>query len=47
MEYGKAALKQPKNMDRFDAQHNVSWIAKFFVGCTDPRINVKGLSANR
>jgi hypothetical protein len=32
MEYGKAALKQPKNMDRFDAQHIVSWIAKFFVG---------------
>lgn len=47
VEYTKAALKQLKKMDRFDARLILSWIGKNLEGCDDPRIHGKGLTANR
>ena len=47
VQYTKAALKQLKKMDRFDAQLVVSWIGKNLEGCDDPRVHGKGLTANR
>ena len=47
VQYAKAALKQLKKMDRFDAQLIVSWIGKNLEGCDDPRVHGKGLTANR
>ena len=47
VQYTKAALKQLKKMDRFDAQLIVSWIGKNLEGCDDPRVHGKGLTANR
>ena len=47
VQYTKAALKQLKKMDRFDAQLIVSWIGKNLEGCDNPRVHGKGLTANR
>lgn len=47
VEYTKAALKQLKKMDRFDARLILSWIEKNLEGCIDPRAHGKGLTANR
>ena len=47
VEYSKAALKQLKKMDRFDARLITSWIGKNLQGCEDPRAHGKGLTANR
>ena len=47
VEYSKAALKQLKRMDRFDARLITSWIGKNLEGCEDPRAYGKGLAANR
>lgn len=44
VEYSKAALKQLKKMDRFDARLITSWIGKHLDGIDDPRIYGKGLS---
>lgn len=46
VEYSKAALKQLKKMDRFDAQLIVSWIGKNLEGCDNPRLHGKALTAN-
>lgn len=46
-EYTKAAVKQLKKMDRFDAGLIVSWIGKNLEGCDDPRLRGKGLTADR
>ena len=45
--YAKAAVRQLKKMDRFDARLIVSWIDKNLQGCTDPRARGKALAANR
>ena len=47
VEYSKAALKQLKKMDRFDARLITSWIGKNLEGCEDPCAYGKGLIANR
>ena len=47
VEYSKAALKQLKKMDRFDARLITSWIGRKLEGCEDPRAHGKGLTANR
>lgn len=47
VEYSKAALKQLKKMDRFDARIITSWIGKNLEGCENPRAYGKGLTANR
>ncbi|MDO4797030.1 MAG: type II toxin-antitoxin system RelE/ParE family toxin [Coriobacteriales bacterium] len=47
VEYSKAALKQLKKMDRFDARLITSWIGKNLEGCEDPQAHGKGLTANR
>ena len=46
VEYTKAALKQLKKMDRFDARLITSWIGKNLEGCENPRAHGKGLTAN-
>ena len=46
VEYSKAALRQLKKMDRFDARLITSWIGKNLEGCEDPRAYGKGLTAN-
>lgn len=46
VEYSKAALKQLKKMDRFDARLITSWIGKHLEGCENPRVYGKALSAN-
>ena len=47
VEYSDTALKQLKKMDRFEARLIVSWIDKNLQGCADPRVQGKGLTANR
>lgn len=47
VEYTKAALKQLKKMDRFDARLILSWVGKNLEGCAGPRVHGKGLTANR
>ena len=47
VQYTKAALKQLKKMNRFDAQLIVFWIGKNLEGCDNPRVHGKGLTANR
>ena len=47
VEYSKAALKQLKKMDRFDARLITSWIGKNLEGCDNPCAHGKGLTANR
>ena len=47
VEYTKAALKQLKKMDRFDARLITSWIGRNLEGSEDPREHGKGLTANR
>ena len=47
VQYTKAALKQLKKMNRFDAQLIVSWIGKNLEGCDNPSVHGKGLTANR
>lgn len=46
VEYTKAALRQLKKMDRFDARLIVDWIGRNIEGCEDPRVHGKALSAN-
>lgn len=46
-EYSKAALRQLKKMDRFDARLITSWIGKNLEGCDNPRARGKSLTANR
>ena len=43
VEYTKAALKQLKKMDRFDARLILSWIEKNLEGCDDPAYMARGL----
>ena len=47
VEYTKAALRQLKKMDPFDARIILSWIGKNLEGCSNPRMHGKALSANR
>lgn len=47
VEYSKAALKQLKKMDRFDARLITSWIGRNLEECEDPRAHGKGLTANQ
>lgn len=47
VEYTKAALRQLKKMDRFDARLILSWIEKNLEGCEDPFSKGKGLTADR
>ena len=39
--------KEFKKLDRYTQRMIKAWIEKNLVGCTDPRINGKGLTANR
>ncbi|MBQ9067763.1 MAG: type II toxin-antitoxin system RelE/ParE family toxin [Eggerthellaceae bacterium] len=46
VEYSKAALKQLKKMDKFDARLITAWIGKHLEGCIDLRMYGKALTAN-
>lgn len=39
--------KEFKKLDRYTQKMMKAWIEKHLVGCTNPRLYVKGLSANR
>ena len=39
--------KEFKKLDRYTQRMIKAWIEKNLVGCTDPRIHGKGLTANR
>lgn len=47
VEFSKAALKELKKMDRYNASMILGWIRKNLEGCEDPRQHGKGLTANR
>lgn len=47
VEFSKAALKELKKMDRYNASMILGWIRKNLEGCEDPRQLGKGLTANR
>lgn len=47
VEFTKAALKELKKMDRYNASMILGWIRKNLEGCEDPRQHGKGLTANR
>ena len=39
--------KEFKKLDRYTQRMIKAWIEKNLIGCTDPRIHGKGLTANR
>lgn len=47
VEFTKYALKQLKKLDKPTASLIIGWIRKNIEGCENPRIQGKGLSANR
>jgi len=47
VEFSKAAVKELKKMDRYNASIILGWIRKNLEGCEDPRQHGKGLTANR
>ena len=47
VEFSKAALKELKKMDRYNASMILGWVRKNLEGCEDPRQHGKGLTANR
>lgn len=47
VEYTQQAVKELKKLDKHTQALIFSWIEKNLVGCEDPRIHGKGLTANR
>ena len=47
VEYTKQAVRDLKKLDRPTAALILGWIEKNLVGCDNPRIHGKGLTANR
>ena len=47
VEYTQRALKQLKKLDKHTRKLILSWIEKNLVGCTNPRVHGKGLTANK
>lgn len=47
VEYTQQAVKELKKLDKHTRALIFSWIEKNLVGCEDPRIHGKGLTANR
>ena len=47
VEYTKQAVKSLKKLDRQTAALIIGWIEKNLIGCENPRIHGKGLTANR
>lgn len=45
--YSQQAFKDLKKLDKHTRTFLLAWIEKNLVGCTDPRLHGKGLSANR
>ena len=47
VEYTPRAVKELKKLDKYTAALIIGWIEKNLVGCKDPRLHGKGLTANR
>ncbi len=47
VEYTQRAVKQLKKLDKHTRKLILSWIGKNLVGCTNPRVHGKGLTANK
>ena len=47
VEYTPRAVKELKKLDKYTAALIIGWIEKKLVGCEDPRLHGKGLTANR
>ena len=47
VEYTPRAVKELKKLDKYTAALIIGWIEKNLVGCEDPRLHGKGLTANR
>ena len=47
VEFSKAALKELKKMDKYNASMILGWVRKNLEGCEDPRQHGQGLTANR
>jgi len=47
VEYTKKAVKDLKKLDKYTRALILSWIEKQLVGCEDPRVHGKALTANR
>jgi len=47
VEYTPAALRQLEKMDRHESSLVLGWIEKNLIGCANPRLHGKALSANR
>lgn len=47
VEYSKRVIKELKKLDKFTKLMIKSWIEKHLVGCENPRLYGKGLTANR
>ena len=47
VEYTQRAVKQLKKLDKHTRKLILSWIEKNLVGCTNPRVHGKGLTANK
>lgn len=47
VEYTDRAVKELKKLDRYTKQMIKAWIDKSLVGCEDPRVHGKALTADR
>ena len=47
VEFTQTALKDLKKMDRHTAALILGWVRKNLENCENPRLHVKGLTANR
>ena len=47
VEYTSSALKSLKKLNKHTLKLVMSWISKNLVGCEDPRLHGKALSANQ
>lgn len=47
VEYTQRVVKQLKKLDKHTRKLILSWIEKNLVGCTNPRVHGKGLTANK
>ncbi len=47
VEYLPQAVKTLEKMDKYTKRILIEWIEKHLVGCSDPRVHGKALTANR
>ena len=47
VDYTPQAVRQLRKLDRHTREMILGWIEKNLIGCADPRVHGKGLTANR